>query len=101
MQLTFLENLEAFTVFTMETLSSNRTVYKLCGHHNNSLPRVPRNLEAEAPALNLIPTTAAASVIEDSQLVEVTCDPGRDNLVRKAIRFRFMNIFSKEWLIIY
>ena len=69
----------------METLSSNRTVYKLCGHHNNSLPRVPRNLEAEAPALNLIPTTAAASAIEDSQLVEVTCDPGRDNLVRKRL----------------
>ena len=36
--LLFLEPLIAVTIFTIELLPHNRTLYKLCGRYNNSVP---------------------------------------------------------------
>ena len=76
-----LENLQAFTVFVMEAVNSNKTVYKLCGHFNNSVPREPRRL-TEKSADNLVHSGSPESNVGGSvRTVEVTCPENKDTYV--------------------
>jgi hypothetical protein len=78
----FLENLQAFTVFVMERVNANKTVYKLCGHFNNSLPREPRKL-TEKSAENVVHgPVPEGSVAGSVRTIEVSCPQKKDTYVR-------------------
>ena len=69
----------------METVNSNKTVYKLCGHFNNSVPREPRRL-TEKSAENLVHSGSPESNVGGSvRTVEVTCPENKDSYVSMRI----------------
>lgn len=79
----FSENLQALTVFIIETLPNNRTVYKTCGHYNNSLPREPRALNSNLEnSLLKGQDKHHEKVVETDIVVEVPCSRHSDTYVR-------------------
>ncbi len=65
----------------MEAVNSNKTVYKLCGHFNNSVPREPRRL-TEKSAENLVHSGSPESNVGGSvRTVEVTCPENKNTYV--------------------
>ena len=79
----FSENLQALTVFIIETLPNNRTVYKTCGHYNNSLPREPRVLNSNFEnSLLKGQGKHPEKVVETDIVVEVPCSGHSDTYVR-------------------
>ena len=77
------ENLQAFTVFTIETKPNNRTVYKPCGHYNNSVSREPRNLGG-TPSGNLVDRFPGTDSSVDKQ--DARTDRTAENVVSRTDR---------------
>ena len=66
------------TVFTIEMLPQNRTLYKLCGRYNNTnRPRQPKEIARTVFVTDTENTLRTPEDDSDDLIVDIQCD-GRD-----------------------